>query len=65
MRLKYPRRSHTGSSESDPTNDNDERYMSNQEKTWNATFDNDRAYMIELVAEANVSLNGKPPTQGR
>lgn len=31
--------------------------LTNQEGTWNATFDNPRAYMLERVAEANCRWN--------
>ena len=31
--------------------------LKNQDKTWNVTFDNDRAYMLELTAKANRRWN--------
>lgn len=31
--------------------------LTGQEKTWNVTFDNSRAYMLTLAAEANRRWN--------
>ena len=31
--------------------------LKDQEKTWNLTFDNDRAYMLEMTAKANRRWN--------
>ena len=31
--------------------------LKNQDKTWNVTFDNDRACMLELTAKANRRWN--------
>ncbi|MHB8898496.1 MAG: cellulase family glycosylhydrolase [Thermoguttaceae bacterium] len=42
--------------------------LSSQNKTWNVTFANERAYMLELAAEANrrwnqAALGGSPPLE--
>jgi hypothetical protein len=31
--------------------------LASQDRSWNATFDNDRAYMLNLTAEANRRWN--------